>query len=64
MGWMKKTKPGPVDLGTAHLNTVTASNWQGYTQPFAARATKAQGYPFEGIAGHMQILPWNPEVGS
>ena len=64
MAWTKRPRRAPVDLGTAHLNTITTANEQGYTQIFAARATKAQGYPYDGIAGHLQILPWNASTGS
>ncbi len=64
MGWIKRPRRSPIDLGTAHLNTITTPADEGYTQIFASRATKAQGYPFDGIAGHLQLLPWNPATGS
>lgn len=64
MGWIKRPRRSPIDHGTAHLNTITTPNDEGYTQIFASRATKAQGYPYDGIAGHLQILPWNASSGS
>lgn len=62
MGWLKRPRRAPIDLGTTHLDEVVTPDE--YTQIFASRATKAQGYPFEGIAGHMKILPWNPANGA
>ena len=62
MGWKRLLKPGPVDLGITHLDAVTEPGV--YTQIFAGRATKAQGYPFEGKAGTLVIHPWNPSSGN
>lgn len=50
------------NLGTAHLDTVTTPG--PYHQPFASRATKAQGYPWEGVAGVLDIELWNPANGN
>lgn len=61
MGWLKRPKPGPVDLGTSHLNSIIAPDL--YTQIYTARATLAQGYPFEGKAGVLEVLPWNGDAG-
>lgn len=52
----------PKDLGTAHLDTATARGR--FYQPFAARATKAQGYPWEGVAGILTVDVWNPSNGN
>lgn len=62
MGWIKKSKTGPIDLGTAHLDSIVEPNT--YIQPFASRATKANGYPFDGVAGTLEVLPWNPSNGN
>lgn len=62
MSWIKKAKPGPIDIGTAHLDSITVPDI--YVQPFASRATKANGYPFDGVAGTLELLPWNPASGN
>jgi len=49
--------PDPIDLGTAHLDTITEPG--DYTQIFASRATKANGYPHDGEAGILSIRTWN-----
>lgn len=61
MSWRKLLKPGPVDLGREHLNEVIEPDT--YVQPFASRATRAQGYPFEGQGVHLEVLPWRPSDG-
>lgn len=53
--------PVPIDLGTAHLDTITTPG--DYTQIFASRATKAQGYPHEGSAGILSVRAWNAANG-
>lgn len=53
--------PAPIDLGTAHLDTIITPG--DYTQIFAARATKAQGYPHEGAAGILSVRAWNTANG-
>ena len=52
----------PKDLGTAHLDTVTERGR--YYQPFAIRATKAQGYPWDQVAGVLSVDIWNPSNGN
>lgn len=54
--------PSPIDLGTLHLDTVREP--MDYTQIFLSRATKAQGYPLEGIAGTLTVRLWNPANGA
>ena len=51
----------PVDLGTAHLDTITTPGF--YTQIFASRATTANGYPHEGAAGILEVKTWNKANG-
>lgn len=60
--WRKLLKPGPIDLGTRHLNDVTVPDE--YVQPYGARVTKAQGYPIEGVGGLYKLIDWNPVSGS
>lgn len=62
MGWRKLLKPGPINLGTQHLDTIMAPDV--YVQPFASRATNSNGYPWDGIAGTLEVLPWNPTAGN
>lgn len=62
MGWIKKTKPGPIDLGTRHLDEITEPAL--YSQPFASRATKAQGYPFDGQPGILEVKLWRAGDGA
>lgn len=52
----------PKDLGTDHLDIVTGRGR--FYQPFASRATKAQGYPWEGVAGILTVDVWNPANGN
>lgn len=52
----------PKELGTVHLDTVVKPSK--YYQPFAPRSTKAQGYPWEGVAGNLEVEVWNPANGS
>ena len=52
------TMPNPSDLGTAHLDTITTPGH--YAQRFQARATLANGYPYEGRAGVLEVLAWHP----
>lgn len=52
----------PQDLGTAHLDTVVTPG--PHYQPFASRATKAQGYPWDGVAGILDVQVWNPANGN
>ena len=52
------TISNPIDLGTAHLDTITTPDH--YTQRFTGRATIANGYPYEGRAGVLEVLAWHP----
>lgn len=61
MGWIKRPKPGPIDLGTRHLDSVVTPDL--YTQRYTSRSTKANGYPFEGKAGVLEVLPWIADTG-
>lgn len=57
----KGTWDDPIDLGTAHLDTITTPGY--YTQIFASRATKAQGYPHNDEAGVLEVKTWNKASG-
>lgn len=57
----KGTWDDPIDLGTAHLNTITTPGF--YTQVFSSRAMKAQGYPHDNAAGILEVKTWNKANG-
>lgn len=51
---------GPVELGSTHLDTVTAPRT--YVCRTIANAQVALGYPYEGVSGTLVVLPWNPAI--
>lgn len=58
----KGTWDDPADLRTAHLDTITTPGF--YTQIFASRAIKTQGYPHESAAGVLEVKVWNKSAGN
>ena len=58
--WRKLLKPGPVELGTQHLDGVTVPDT--YVQRTSAVPLKSLGYPYDGVPGTLMVLPWNPAI--
>lgn len=63
MGWSKRPRVRPVVLGNESLNGYTTPG-DTLVQKFAAYATRANGFPWEQVAGTCEVKPWNPDNGS
>ena len=57
MAWMKRPRRSPVRLTSEHLDTIVAPD--DYQQPYGSGAKKALGYPFEGLAGRLEVREWS-----
>lgn len=53
MTWLKR--PRRRDLAAEHLDTLGEGEYQ---QRFAGYATKANGYPYEGVTGNITVEQW------
>lgn len=58
--WRKLLNPGPVELGTQHLDSVIEPDT--YVCRTTANALTERGYPYEGVSGTLVVLPWNPAI--
>lgn len=59
MGWIKRPPRSPKRLTSQHLDEVLIPD--DYQQPFASQATKARGYPWEGLAGRLEVREWTAD---